>query len=98
MTGAPATVRDDARCALHDRLPVGSRVVGDQDLAGLEVIDLGGAGDDMRHARADARADGMAGEDNGTAPLEREFLQDGSAAVGGDGQGQVGRASCRERV
>src|ERR1051325_9764602 len=46
----PAALGDDPRRDLHDRLPVGIGVLGDEDLAALELIELRGAADHPRGA------------------------------------------------
>src|SRR5207248_9209997 len=45
-----AALGDDARRDLHDRFPVGIRVLGHEDLSRLELIELPGAADHARGA------------------------------------------------
>jgi hypothetical protein len=60
VAGAAAAVGDDRGRALHDRLPVGVGHVGDEDLAGVELVHLLDRGEDPGGAGADLLPDGAA--------------------------------------
>ncbi len=57
VAGAAAAVGDDGAGALHHRLPVGVGHVGDEDVAGLHAVHLGGVAHDADHAGTDLLAD-----------------------------------------
>src|SRR5690606_27992401 len=60
VAGTAAASGDDGRGRLHDRLPVGIGHVGNQDVAGLDLVHLGDIGHDTDLARADFLTDGAA--------------------------------------
>src|SRR3546814_9502533 len=62
MASATATVGDDGRSQLHDGFPVGIGHVGDQNVAGLDLVHFGDVGHDAYFARADFLADGAFGD------------------------------------
>ena len=76
MTGAAAAVGDDGGGALHDRLPVGVGHVGDQDVAGLNLLHVLEAMNHPRRAGADAVADATAGGQDRALGAQVIALQD----------------------
>ena len=74
VAGAAAAVGDDRRGALHDRLPVRVGHVGDQHVAGLDLVHFLRVADDADRADADLLADGTAGGQHLGELLEPELL------------------------
>jgi hypothetical protein len=63
VAGAAAAIGDDRGCLLHDRLPIGVRFVGDEDLAVDELLQTIRRVDDPHPAGGDALADRSAGHE-----------------------------------
>src|SRR5690606_28246038 len=64
------TVGHDRRSALHDRLPVGVGHVGDEHVAGLDLVHLRDVADQSHRTRAYLLADGAAGDQHTAGGLE----------------------------
>ena len=76
VAGAPAPVGDDRRGALHHRLPVRVGHVGDEHVAGLDLVHVLDAVHDAHRARADLLADRAAFGEHRAAALELVALLD----------------------
>ena len=70
VAGAPAAIGDDGGGLFHDRLPVRIGLVGDQNLALLELADELRALDDAHRARGNLLADAASGDEHRPAMLE----------------------------
>src|SRR6056297_2103285 len=81
MAGASAPVGDDGGGALHDRLPVRVRHVGDQYVAVLHPGHLLDAADDLGRADADLLADAAPAAEHVRPGLQGEALQGAAAAA-----------------
>ncbi len=90
VAGAPAAIGDDGRGALHHRLPVGIGHVGDQHVARLDAVHLGGGLDEAHRALPDLLADRAAAREHlgsspsagsgaGCSALSRDFTVSGRA-------------------
>ena len=62
VAGAPAAIGDDGGGAFHHRAPVGSGDVRDEDLAGLEAVELRAVVEDAHGAGCDLAAHGSPGD------------------------------------
>src|SRR5689334_4514550 len=69
MAGAAAAGGHDRGGTLHDRLPIRTRRLSDQDLASLETRESIRATDDTHATASDLLANRAAGDQNRTAPL-----------------------------
>src|SRR5690606_437078 len=70
VAGAAAAVGDDGRGQLHHGFPVGVRHVGDEDVAGADLVHFRGVGDDAHLAGTDLLADGAAGDQHFAGGLQ----------------------------
>ncbi len=75
VAGAAAAIGDDGRGALHDRLPVGGRRVGDEHLPRPEFRKMAGAGHDADLAAGNLLSDGSPPGQDIAAALDLEGLQ-----------------------
>ncbi len=82
VAGAAAAIGDDGGSPFHHRLPVRVGHVGDQHVARLHLVHLGGAGDDTHAAGADLLADGAAFDQHVAALLQTVFLGATVACIG----------------
>src|SRR5690606_13412037 len=76
VTGAAAAVGDDGAGALHHRLPVWIGHVGDQYVAGLDLVHFRYVANHLDRARADALADGPPIDQDGTLVLQKITFHD----------------------
>jgi hypothetical protein len=67
----PAAVGDDRARPLHHRLPVRVGHVGDEDVAGLDLVHVGDRVDDAHRAGADLLADRSALDETVPLPFRR---------------------------
>ena len=74
VAGAAAAVGDDRAGALHHRLPVRVGHVGDEDVAGLDLVHVGDRVDDPDRPGADLLADRAAFDEDRAAALQRVAL------------------------
>ena len=70
VAGAPATVGDDRRGPLHHGLPVRVGHVGDEHVACLDLVHLGGGADQAHRADADLLADRATAREHRCRPLQ----------------------------
>ena len=78
MAGTPAAIGHDRSRTLHYRLPIGVGHVGDQNVALLDPVHLGGGGDQAHLALRDLLADGAAARQHprwGVEPVAAQPLR-----------------------
>ena len=81
VAGSAAAVGDDGRRALHDRLPVGIRHVGDEHITRLDPVHFRQIVQDPDLARADASADRAPGSQHLALARQFETFQRAGAAA-----------------